>query len=134
MRRGPSNITNALLPQRCCIHVQLKIGDSIVMVSDWRVQHTETNLGSPQALGGTSVILEMYVDDVDATFKKAVDAGGAAKMQPADAFFGDRYGWVMDPFGHLWALATKKEELTTEQIKQRMDASYAQYQAGRTKG
>ena len=74
--------------------------------------------------GFTTTILEMYVDDVDAVYQRAVDAGAKAVMPVGDAFYGDRMGWVADPFGHLWAISTVKEELTPEQVHDRMTAAF----------
>lgn len=77
---------------------------------------------SPASLGGTSATVEMHVDDADAAYARAVDAGAAPVIPVSDTFFGDRYGWVRDPFGHVWALATVKEVLTPDQIAERMQA------------
>ena len=66
----------------------------------------------------------MYVDDVDAAYQRAVDAGGKPMMPVRDAFFGDRMGWLADPFGHIWAIATAKEELTPEQVHERMISAF----------
>jgi uncharacterized glyoxalase superfamily protein PhnB len=109
------------MPSGVGLHAQLRIADSVVLLSTESMQqHPEARVRSPETLGGTSVLLELYVDDVDAWFSRAVAAGGRPTMAPADTFFGDRYGWVTDPFGHIWALATVKEELTPEQIAERM--------------
>ena len=59
-------------------------------------------------------------DDLDATYERALEAGGQPTMPPSDCFWGDRYGWITDPFGHIWALATVKEVLTPEEVEQRM--------------
>ena len=72
------------------------------------------------------MLLELYVDDVDGWFSRAVAAGGQPTMPPADTFFGDRYGWVTDPSGHIWALATVKEELTADEIGERMRGAMGQ--------
>ncbi|HWN80826.1 MAG TPA: VOC family protein, partial [Candidatus Udaeobacter sp.] len=73
-------------------------------------------------IGGTAVTLTLYVQDVDRTYEQAIAAGGKAVMPVADQFWGDRYGILTDPFGHAWAVATHKEDLTPEQIRQRMGA------------
>ena len=73
----------------------------------------------------------MYVDDVDAAYKRAVDAGATPAMPPSDTFFGDPYGWVTDPYGHTWAIATVKETLTPEEIQRRMKDMLAQMGRGR---
>jgi PhnB protein len=104
-------------------HAELKIGDSVIFISD-----EFPNMGvarSPQALGGCTGTLNLYVPDVDATFKQAVSAGGKTTMPVADMFWGDRYGTFSDPFGHHWGLGTHKEDLTAEEIEERAKAFYA---------
>ena len=125
---GAKVLFQSPMPHGDGIHAQMQVGDSIVMISDWRIQQPDVNLASPQSLGGTSTILEMYVENVDDSYNRALDAGATSKMPPANTFFGDRYCWVMDPFGHLWALATVLEELTEQQVKERMEAVLAQSQ------
>ena len=99
------------------------IGDSIIFLGD---EFPDTGCRSPQSLGGASGSLYLYVEDVDATFKQAVAAGATVKMPVADMFWGDRYGQVVDPFGHVWGIGTHKEDLTPAQIKQRAEAFFAQ--------
>ena len=114
------------MPGGVGLHAQLRIADSVVLLSTENLQqHPEARARSPRTLAGTSVLLELYVDDVDAWFERAVSHGGTPTMRPADAFFGDRYSWVTDPFGHLWALASVKEVLTPEQIAERMRGATA---------
>jgi PhnB protein len=114
------------MPHAPGLHAQLKIADSVVLVSTENMQQRpEAHVRAPETLGGTCVLLELYVDDVDAWFERAVRAGGKATMKPADAFFGDRYSWLTDPFGHIWALATAQDVLTPEQIADRMRAASA---------
>ncbi len=104
-------------------HASVKIGDSMLMLNDefpeWKVQ-------SPLSLGGTAVTIHMYVADVDAAFNRAVAAGATATMPVMDAFWGDRYGQLVDPFGHKWSLATHKEDLSLEEVKKRGEAFFAQ--------
>lgn len=76
---------------------------------------------SPETLGGTSVVLEMYVDDVDKSFAQAVQLGGTPLLPPTDMFFGDRYCWVGDPWGHVWALSTVKETLNDGEVQRRAE-------------
>jgi PhnB protein len=103
-------------PDGTIAHAELQIGDSIVMLSDPFPQST---CKPPRELGGTSVGLFLYVEDVDATFRQAVDAGATGDSPPEDMFWGDRFGKVTDPFGHEWQLATHKEDLTEEEIMER---------------
>ncbi len=104
------------------MHAELKIGDSIFFVSD---EFPDMGALSPQSIGGTPCALHLYVTDVDASFKKAVDVGAQVKMPVTDMFWGDRYGKIQDPFGHAWGLATPKEELTPEEIRQRSKEFFA---------
>jgi PhnB protein len=98
------------------MHAEIRIGDSVLMLSD---EFPDMGGKSPQALGGSPVYLFVYVDDVDAVFKRAVDAGAQVRMPLADMFWGDRFGRVVDPFGHEWGLATHKEDLTPQEIAKR---------------
>ena len=102
-------------------HAELKVGDSIFMLSDEMMGNR-----SPESFGGSPVGIFMYVDDVDAAFKQAVDAGASTEMPPADMFWGDRYGRLTDPFGHKWSLATHIEDVSPEEMKKRVEAATAQ--------
>ncbi len=101
-------------------HATLRIGDSILMLSD---EMPGGNCTSPQALKGTTVNMYLYVEDVDRIFKQAVDAGAKVDMPLADMFWGDRYAKVTDPFGHSWSLATHKEDLKPEELRKRAQAA-----------
>jgi PhnB protein len=103
-------------------HAELEIGDSLVMLSD---PFPQASTRSPKELGGTSVSVFMYVEDVDAVVKQAVDAGAKVTMEVADQFWGDRFGTVADPFGHVWAIATHVEDLTADEIAERGKAAMA---------
>ncbi len=92
-------------------HAELEIGDSLVMLSDPFPQATTR---PPKELGGTSASVFMYVEDVDAVVKQAVDAGATVTMEVADQFWGDRFGSVTDPFGHSWSVATHVEDVAPE--------------------
>ena len=81
---------------------------------------------SPVTLKGTPISLYLYVENVDAAFTQAVKAGATVVTPVADMFWGDRHGQVSDPFGHRWSLATHKEDVTPEQMKQRADKFFAQ--------
>ena len=86
---------------------------------------------SPLTHGGTAVALSLYVENADAVFKKAVDAGAEVKMPIGDQFWGDRYGMVQDPFGHLWAIASRKENLTPEEMERRGREAMSQMAGGK---
>ena len=103
-------------------HAELEIGDSLVMLSDPFPQATTK---SPSELGGTSASVFMYVEDVDATVKQAVDAGAKVTMEVSDQFWGDRFGSVVDPFGHQWSIATHVEDLSPEEIAERAKSAMA---------
>jgi PhnB protein len=107
---------------RRVVHAEITIGDSRVMLSD---EFPQMGSRSPQTLGGTTGGIFLYVPDVDAAFKRAVDAGAKAAMPPTDMFWGDRFGKLVDPFGHEWAMATHKQDLTHEEIRKRGAAAMA---------
>lgn len=96
------------------MHAEIKIGNAILMLNDECIERPGPR--APDTLNGTSVTIHLYVKDVDAAFKRAVDAGATETMPVADMFWGDRFGSVVDPFGHHWGIATHKEDLTPEQI------------------
>jgi len=106
-------------PGGIVMHAEVKIGDSIVMLGE---ESPEMGTLSPKSMGGSPVSLLIYVKDVDASFARAGKAGCTVKMPPTDMFWGDRYGKVEDPFGHQWALATHKEDLSPEEMAKRMAA------------
>jgi PhnB protein len=108
---------------RSTMHAAIKIGDVQLFLAD---EVGMSAIKAPTTLGATTSTLMMYVTDVDAVFAKAVAAGASAKMPVADQFWGDRYGQVADPFGHVWELATHKEDLTHEEVGQRAQAFFAQ--------
>ena len=104
-------------------HAELKIGDSMIMLSDEMPGGTGH---SPQSLGGSSVSIFLYVEDVDSVFNQAVKSGGKADMAPKDMFWGDRFGKLTDPFGHLWALATHIEDIAPQEMEKRAKAAMAE--------
>ena len=101
-------------------HAEVKIGDSHVMLAD----ETRDFVG-PQTLGGAGVSLMLYVEDVDATFAKAVAAGAKVRRPVADQFYGDRVGTLADPFGHVWSIGTHREDVSVEEMQRRMAAMKA---------
>jgi PhnB protein len=103
-------------------HAELKIGDSHLMLSD---PFPQSSTKPPTELGGTSVSIFMYVEDVDAVVQKAVDQGATVTMEVEDQFWGDRFGSITDPFGHNWSIATHIEDLTPEEIEERGKAAMA---------
>jgi len=105
-------------PDGRLMHAEIKIGDSIVFLSD-EFPEMSPDTKSPQTAGCVTASLFLYVPDVDSLFQRAVDAGATVKMPVTDMFWGDRYGKVVDPFGHHWLLATHKEDLTPEEMQKR---------------
>jgi PhnB protein len=103
-------------------HAELEIGDALVMLSDPFPQATTR---TPKELGGTTASIFMYVEDVDSVVKRAVDAGGTITMEVVDQFWGDRFGSVTDPFGHLWSIATHVEDVPPEEMAERAKAAMA---------
>lgn len=101
-------------------HAELQIGDSTVMLAD---EFPDLGLTGPLSLGGTSVLMLIYVEDVDAQFEKAVAAGGTVTRPLADQFYGDRSGTLKDPFGHCWTLASHVEDVPVDEMKRRMEAA-----------
>jgi len=110
-------------PGGSIMHAAIAVGDSVIMLND---ESPEMGAVGPQTLGGSPVVLHLYVDDADAWFDRAVKAGAAARMPMTDMFWGDRYGAVTDPFGHVWSIATHTEDLSPEQIAERQQAFFAQ--------
>jgi PhnB protein len=104
-------------PQGKISHAELKIGDSMLMVSD---EMPTSGARSPQSLHGTTAGIFLYVENVDSIFKQSVSAGAKVDMPLADMWWGDRYGRLTDPFGHSWSLATHKEDVAPEEMKKRM--------------
>jgi PhnB protein len=103
-------------------HAELEIGDSLLMLSD---PFPQASTRPPEELGGTSVSVFMYVEDVDAVVKQAVDSGATVTMEVADQFWGDRFGSVTDPFGHSWSIATHVEDVAPEEMAERAKAAMA---------
>ena len=104
------------------MHAVIRIGDSALMLVD---ENPQWGSKSPKALGGSPVSLHLYVDDADSLFQRAVAAGCTVTMPIMDAFWGDRYGKVKDPFGHEWGIGTHKEDLTPEEMGKRAKAAFA---------
>jgi PhnB protein len=108
-------------------HAELEVGDSRIMLSD---PFPQASTQPPKALGGTSVSVFMYVEDVDAVVKQAVDAGATVTMEVADQFWGDRFGAITDPFGHVWSIATHVEDVPAEEMAERAKAAMAAMGSG----
>ena len=101
-------------------HAELQIGDSRLMLADEMPEMPDAIARSPLSLGGTTFGFNIYLEDVDTRFKQAVAAGAKVRRPVTDQFYGDRSGTVEDPFGHIWTLASRVEEVSPEEIKKRM--------------
>ncbi len=99
------------------MHAMVRIGDSALMLVD---ENKEWGTMSPKSLNGSPITIHLYVTDVDAVFERAVKEGGTAKMPPMDMFWGDRYGVLIDPFGHNWSIATHIKDMTPEEMQTEM--------------
>ena len=99
-------------------HAELEIGDSVVMLSD---EWPDMGNRGPNALGGTPVSLMIYLEDVDSTFRRAIEAGAKETRPVENQFYGDRSGMLTDPFGHKWTLSTHVEDVSEEEMGRRME-------------
>lgn len=107
-------------PDGRLMHAEFQIGNSRIFLADEFPEH-----GSQSAKeSGSPVTIHLYVTDTDALFQQAVAAGAKVTMPPADMFWGDRYARVVDPFGHHWSIATHLEDLTADQMQERMKAAF----------
>jgi len=109
------------------IHAQIRVGDSFIFLGD-EVPGMEG--GAPEKYGGSPASLHLYVEDVDAAVERAVSAGAQVRMPVADMFWGDRYAKVADPFGFEWGLATRKEDLTPDEIRRGAEEFFKKQSGG----
>ena len=100
-------------------HAEIRIGNSTIMLAE---EYPDMGYRSPKSLGGTPVSILLYVEDVDAVFNQAVAAGGQVQRPIKDEFYGDRTGTLTDPFGHVWTIATHKEDVSPEEMDRRYRA------------
>lgn len=108
------------------MHSEIRIGDSQIMVAD---EFPEMGYRSPKTLGGSPVSVLLYVEDVDRLFRSAIIAGGIETVPVQDQFDGDRRGTLTDPFGHIWLVATRKEDVSPDELKKRFAEMLKQYHA-----
>ena len=124
---GAEVIMNLSGPNDSVMHAEIKIGDSIIMISgEWPGHHVQ----SPTSVRGTTGTLHIYVNDVDAAHKQAIGAGAKEIMPPMDMFWGDRYSSVTDPYGHAWSIATHIKDMTPEECQKACDEWMAQMAQG----
>src|SRR5258706_2892383 len=119
---GMEEVARAVGPDGKVMHAELRIGDSRIMMNDAMMGGK-----GPKTIGGSPMSLWIYVEDCDALFNRAVGAGAEVRMAVADQFWGDRTGNLTDPHGYSWTIATHKEDLTPEEIKQRQDEFMKQF-------
>jgi len=122
------------LPNGAVLHAQLRVGESVFLVSEETMGMPEAQFAkfergmrtrSPATLGGTSCVIELYVDDVDETFRRALDLGALVKMPVTDQFYGDRVGQFEDPFGHVWGVGQVLEVLDPAEVDRRAAERFA---------
>jgi PhnB protein len=119
---GATERYKLMMPDGRLGHAEIQLGDSMIMLAD---EFPEYGGKAPETLGGSPVSIHLYVEDVDAFFKKAL-AAGAKELKPVmDQFYGDRSGQLEDPFGHLWWVATHKEDIAPEEMQKRVAAMFA---------
>ena len=123
---GAEEVGRAIGPDGKIAHAELQIGNSRIMVNDAMMGGK-----GPKAMGGSPMSLWIYVDDADSLFNRAVTAGAQLSEGPmgrmSDQFWGDRCGSFTDPAGYRWTIATRKEDLTPEEMKQRQDEFFKQF-------
>jgi PhnB protein len=120
---GAAEIVRMAGPDGRIMHAELKIGDSVVMLGD---ENLQVGMLSPQTVGGFSTGLHVYVENSDAVVKKMVDSGAKVLRPIKNQFYGDRSASVLDPFGHMWSVATHIEDVSPEEMKKRMTAAMSQ--------
>ena len=111
-------------PNGTLMHAEIRIGDSIIMMGD---EMPEQGGRGPKSLGGSPVTLFIYQDNVDAAWKRAVNAGAKVVMPLSDQFWGDRGGCLEDPFGHNWWLCQHIKDMSPEEMQQAAEAFYSQH-------
>ena len=111
---GAREIYRSLMPDGRIMHAMIQIGNSFVMMAD---EFPDMGAVSPLTLGGTPMSLHIYTDDADKLFNQAIKAGATQIMPINDMFWGDRYGQIKDPFGHSWAIATHKKDVSPEEME-----------------
>jgi PhnB protein len=117
---GATELLRITDPQGRIGHAEIRIGDSVIMLAD---EHPDMGYRGPRSMGGSSVSILLYVDDVDTIFGRAVSAGATVQRPIANQFYGDRSGKVEDPFGHVWSIATHVEDVPPEEMRRRAEAA-----------
>lgn len=118
---GATEVMRMTSPDGRVGHAEIRIGDSAIMLSD---EFPDMDARSPQMIGGSPVMIHLYVEDADALVKRAVDAGATLQRPVEDQFYGDRAGKLADPFGHVWWIATHVEDVPPQEIEKRAAAMF----------
>lgn len=111
------------MPNGKIAYACVKIGDSPIMLAD---EFLEMNVKSPQSLGGSPVTIHLYVENVDIFITNAIKAGAQELKPIQDQFFGDRSGSIVDPFGHIWNIATHQKDISNEEISKQFKKMFEQ--------
>src|SRR5262245_662364 len=119
---GANEIYKLMMPDGRLGHAEIRLGDSVIMMAD---EFPEFGGKAPQTLGGSPVSIHLYVEDVDGFVKRAVSAGAKEREPVMDQFYGDRSGQLEDPFGHLWWVATHKEDVPPDEMQKRVEEMFA---------
>ncbi len=115
---GASERMRLPMPDGRVGHAELQLGDSIIMLAD---ENPDMDIRGPASIGGTPVSMHVYVEDSDATFDRALEAGAKALRPVEDRFYGDRSGQFEDPFGHRWDVSTHVEDVPAEEMSKRAE-------------
>jgi PhnB protein len=116
---GAREVLRLDYPDGKIAHAEMKLGEGYVMLSE---EMPEMGIRGPLSLGGTPVSLLVYVEDVDRVFERALRAGAENKRPVADQFYGDRSGTLVDPFGHVWTIATHRKDMSAQEMQKAMEA------------
>ena len=119
---GASERMRLPMPNGRIGHAELELGDSLLMLAD---ENPDMDIRGPASLGGTPVSMHLYVEDADAVFARALEAGAKALRPLEDRFYGDRSGQFEDPFGHRWDVSTHVEDVPPEEMSKRAEAAMA---------
>jgi PhnB protein len=103
-------------------HAEIQIGDAVIMTAD---QYPQSSTKPPKEVGAATSAVFLYVEDVDSVVQDAADAGAEVTMPPEDMFWGDRFGQVRDPFGHVWQIATHVEDVEPQEMERRAQEAMA---------
>lgn len=121
---GAEEIYRLAMPGGKIGHAEMRIGDSRIMLADEFQDMPEAVAKSPRTVGATTVTLTFYLPDVDAGFRRAIEAGAKVLRPIENQFYGDRCGTLQDPFGHVWTLMTRIEDVEPEEMMKRMQAMF----------